>query len=150
MYIEDVMDNITLLQQPRVFVMLMISQLNFIGMPQLYYHALPPILLNTGGHTLSSAEIDALRSLLSERVINDLSKGGLQINKAGINDITLEQVQYMLRMVGHLNVSSKLEEELQSSKNDKLWKVENVNTRDTLFAYKHHYQGCFLRILCYS
>ena len=109
------------------YLMLMISQLNFIGIHQLYYHALLSILLNTGGHILNSAETDALCSLLSERVINDLSKGGLQIDKAGIGDITLEQVQYMLRMVGHVNISSKLEEELQSSKNDELWKVENFN-----------------------
>ena len=72
----------------------------------------------TGGHVLNSAEVEVLGHLFSDQVLSNLKKRGLSVDavESEVNNITIEQVEYMLRLEGHVYIASKLEEELHASK----------------------------------
>jgi hypothetical protein len=65
----------------------------------------------TGGEILSTAELSALKNLLNQKVIRKLKKKEFIINEDD-NSVTLEQVQYLLNMVGEASMAASLIEKL--------------------------------------
>ena len=68
----------------------------------------------TGGEILSKAELSALKTLLSEDVIGKVKEKEFSINEDDTS-VTLEQVQYLLNMVGEASMAATLKEKLTLS-----------------------------------
>ena len=67
-----------------------------------------------GGEILSKAELSALKSLLSKKVISKLKGKKFSINEDDTS-VTLEQVQYLLNLVGEASMAATLKEKLSPS-----------------------------------